>query len=168
MIVPGGFLLLSTPLAQPAAGRRPPADTDRWRDGDVEGAATLLHDAYPPEIGQHFALNGTLREWLGYVTALVEQSACGTFDPRLTRVVRDDRGLQGVALTTLAAPSTAHLAQLAVRSDSRRMGVASALVTDVAARAAAVGCAQLTLLVAATNIPARRLYESLGFIQVST
>ena len=166
MIVSDTFLVLSASLTRPAAGCRLPADSDQWRAGDIPRAAALLHPAYPRDIGRHFAPNGTAEEWLRYVTALVTGGACGTFDAQLTRVIRDDDGLRALALVTLVAPATAHLAQLAVRPDVRRQGIARALVSDVAATAAAAGCERLTLLVAASNAPARRLYDALGFTSI--
>lgn len=164
MILADTFLVLSAPLSLPAAGSRLPADVTQWRDGDIARAAALLHAAYPQNIGRHFAPNGTAGEWLRYVTALVTESPCGTFSAQLTRVIRDGQGISALALVTLVAPATAHLAQLAVRPDARRRGVAKALVEDVAASAAAAGCQHITLLVAASNAPARRLYDSLGFV----
>jgi ribosomal protein S18 acetylase RimI-like enzyme len=161
LIVPDGFLQLSRSL-QPAAGPRPPA-ADAWRPDDLPRAAVLLHASYTHDIGRYFAPHGSAVEWLRYVTALVTDSPCGTFTPGLTRVVRDGAVLRALALVTLVAPATAHLAQLAVRPDARRHGVATLLVEDVSAAAAAAGCTELTLLVADTNTPARRLYESLGF-----
>jgi ribosomal protein S18 acetylase RimI-like enzyme len=157
------FVLLSAPLSLPAAGCRLPADNEQWGDGDIARAAVLLRAAYPQDIGRNFAPNGTPGEWLRYVTALVNDSPCGTFSAELTRVIRDEEGVRALALVTRVAPATAHLAQLAVRPDARRQGIARRLVEELAASAAAAGCRQLTLLVAASNAPAWRLYESLGF-----
>jgi ribosomal protein S18 acetylase RimI-like enzyme len=164
--VPGGFILLSTPLSSTACLAPEPreARVDRWRDGDLVRAATLLQISYTPDIGRHFAPHGTAPEWLRYVAALTTTDACGTFNAQLTRVIRDDdENLRALALITLLAPATAHLAQLAVHPALRRTGVARTMVGEVAAAAAAAGCDRLTLLVAEGNDPARRLYESLGF-----
>jgi GNAT superfamily N-acetyltransferase len=156
------FLLLTARLG-PAGDLA--AAFDSWREGDVELAASLLHGAYPPDIGRHFAPNGTPAEWLRYVTALVTQGPCGMFSPVLTRVAREGATMRGLAMMTLASPAVAHLAQLAVRSDARQQGLGSALVRAAAASAAAAGCERLTLLVAPSNTPARRLYASLGFTE---
>jgi ribosomal protein S18 acetylase RimI-like enzyme len=147
--------------------RREEFEIDSWRDGDIERAAALLHVAYPPEVGRHFAPHGTRHEWVRYVAALVTEAPCGTLDRRATRVVRDGDRLRALALVTSVAPAIAHLAQLAVAPDSRRQGLATWLVRDAIARTAAAGSHIITLLVASSNAPARRLYESLGFREFS-
>jgi GNAT superfamily N-acetyltransferase len=172
LIVPDGFIHLSRDVKS-AVSSRPSADVpahrplpaDSWSPDDLARAATLLHLSYTHDIGRHFAPHGHAFEWLHYITALVTDSPCGLFSPELTRVVRDEAGLRALALVTRIEPDTAHIAQLAVRPDARRQGVARALVADVSALAAAAGCARITLLVASANAPARRLYDALGFSQ---
>jgi ribosomal protein S18 acetylase RimI-like enzyme len=164
LIVPDGFIQLSRPL-RTAASSRPSAGADPWRPEDLPGAAALLHASYTHEIGRHFAPHGTAIEWLRYVTALVTEHPCGAFSPELTRVIRDAGALRALALVTRVSPGTAHLAQLVVRADARRQGVATRLLNDVSEAAAAAGCTELTLLVAEVNAPARKLYESLGFAE---
>jgi ribosomal protein S18 acetylase RimI-like enzyme len=164
LIVPDGFISLSRSL-RPAVGGTQSADA--WTPEDLPRAAVLLHASYTHDIGRHFAPHGTALEWLRYVTALVTDSPCGAFSPDLTRVLRDDAGLRALALVTRVSPQTAHLAQLAVRADARRHGLATLLVNDVSAAAAAAGCTELTLLVAAENVPARRLYDALGFAEIT-
>ncbi len=64
-------------------------------------------------------------------------------------------------------PSGAHVLTLngvAVEQRARRAGVGRALVAAAAAEARARGARRLTLRVLADNEPARRLYESLGFV----
>ena len=60
----------------------------------------------------------------------------------------------------------ADMMNLAVRADCRRQGVARALVLALCARLHENGVRSLTLEVRASNAPAARLYESLGFLQV--
>jgi len=55
------------------------------------------------------------------------------------------------------------LHHLAVRTDWRHRGIASALVTEVERRLAARGCLKVNLLVRASNSDARSLYRSLGY-----
>jgi len=138
---------------------------DRWRDGDIAPAADLLCAAYPPEIASLFTPHGRAAEWRTYITVLVKLAPCGVFRREWSRVIRDGDALLGAALMTLVAPGTAHLAQLAVRPDVQRQGLATRLVREAAAAARAAGCLELTLLVARGNEPARRLYASLGFTQ---
>jgi ribosomal protein S18 acetylase RimI-like enzyme len=140
------------------------AGLDGWRDGDVERAAALLHAAYPPDAARDFAPGGRLDEWRRYVATLLDEAPYGVVDRTLTRVVRDGDALRGLALVTFMPPSTAHLAQLAIRPDCQRQGLATRLVREVQALADANGRQELTLLVADSNRPARCLYESLGFL----
>ena len=146
---------------RPAAGSTP---TDGWQDGDINRAASLLRTAYGTGAnGRHFAPKGLLAEWQRYLQNLVEQTACGALNAEATRVIRVQDGIQGLTLVTTLADRTAHLAQVAVHPGLQGQGIASAMVNESCARAAAQGCTSATLLVGATNRPARRLYESLGF-----
>jgi ribosomal protein S18 acetylase RimI-like enzyme len=162
------FLHLSLRLdaaAEAAAPQMQDCVTDGWRHGDIARAAALLEAAYSPDAARYFAPNGTLDEWHRYVATMVNQAPCGVLDASLTRVVRDGDRLQALALVTFMSPSTAHLAQLAISPEWRRRGRARHLVREVQSLAVQAGFQQLTLLVARSNDPARRLYESLGFSQ---
>ena len=146
-------------------GLEPDQPLESWRDGDVEDTAALLQASYDEEAGRHFAPDGN---WERYVTGLVAQAGCGVFDASLTRLVRGEAGLQGAALVTCVAPSTAHLAQLAVRPEARGRGLASRLVREAAGRAATAGKTELTLLVGEQNQVARHLYAAMGFTTRAT
>lgn len=63
----------------------------------------------------------------------------------------------------LVAGDTAEILTLGVAPSARREGIARTLLDDLAARARAAGAMQITLEVAADNLPARRLYERGGF-----
>jgi ribosomal protein S18 acetylase RimI-like enzyme len=56
-----------------------------------------------------------------------------------------------------------HIKGLAVDPGHRRQGIGAALVEALAGRARGAGVRRLTLRVLATNVPARALYEHLGF-----
>ena len=55
---------------------------------------------------------------------------------------------------------------IAVHPDYRRKGIAEALVTALIARLREQGSTSLMLEVRASNEPARKLYEKMGFVQV--
>ena len=57
----------------------------------------------------------------------------------------------------------AHITTLAVAADSRKAGIGRALMLELLSRAAAKGMLCSTLEVRASNEPAIRLYESLGY-----
>ena len=65
----------------------------------------------------------------------------------------------------LMAGDTAEILTLGVAPSSRRQGIARMLLDDLAARARTAGAKQVTLEVAADNLPARRLYERGGFVE---
>ncbi len=138
----------------------PAGNPDHWRDGDATAAAALLGASYTPSDGIHFAPTG---DWNRYVSGLVNQCGCGMFDTRVSRVVRGPRRLDAVVMATMLSAETAHIAQVAVHPASRRRGLASTLVRDVATAAARSGKRRLTLLVGDRNQPARRLYAAMGF-----
>jgi ribosomal-protein-alanine N-acetyltransferase len=81
---------------------------------------------------------------------------------RWSRIARADGGVLGflVASDRLGA---VHIHRLAVAPAARRRGMARQLVLDLARSAAVGGAAELTLKVRPDNLPARRLYEELGF-----
>lgn len=57
----------------------------------------------------------------------------------------------------------AHILNLAVHPDSRRMGIGSLLVSTVLDELKKTGCRYVYLEVRVSNIPARRLYERFKF-----
>jgi len=60
------------------------------------------------------------------------------------------------------------LHHLAVAEDHRGQGVASALVREVEQRLQTKGCLKVNLLVQASNLAARRLYQRLGYVEMPT
>jgi ribosomal protein S18 acetylase RimI-like enzyme len=164
------FLYLSRPLTahdeQAVARFTSPASA--WSDADFVDAARLLQTAYPAAAGRHFAASGTFADWAKYLSGVVQQAGCGLLDRASTRVERSGDGLQALALVTSIGRGTAHLAQLAVRPETRGCGVATRLVREALAGAASSGATAMTLLVGERNESARRLYASLGFVERAT
>lgn len=62
----------------------------------------------------------------------------------------------------------AEILTLGVKGDWQRRRVATRLVTDLAARAAARGASRIFLEVAADNEGARQLYRTLGFAEIGS
>jgi ribosomal protein S18 acetylase RimI-like enzyme len=137
----------------------------RCRAADWQAVAALLGSAYPGANGvRPFAPHGTVDEWQEYVHQLVGEAGCGTIMPDGCYVVPAglDR-VSGVVLLTRLGEATAHIAQLAVDPRAQRLGLGRVLVSAACASAADAGCKRITLLVEGRNVPARRLYEALGF-----
>jgi ribosomal protein S18 acetylase RimI-like enzyme len=163
---PVRFVYLVRPLlsrAKPLAGAGASSPRD-WRATDLQLVPSLLASAYDNSpAGRIFAPSGSAAEWRHYAATLVHADGCGIFDSSLTVVERSGTGLDGVALMSRIAPSTAHLVQLAVQADAQSKGVGRSLLGCAVARAEAAGCAAMTLLVDERNTAARSLYEREGF-----
>ena len=141
-----------------------------WTDNRLPAAATLLGRSYTlDDPARPFARGGRPHEWLEYVTQLVTKSACGTFLPSASFVAPGTASatIDGVTLMTRLTPDTAHVAQIAVAPEARGRGLARQLLTASLGAAHAAGCARATLLVSERNAIAGRLYEDLGFEEVT-
>jgi len=64
-------------------------------------------------------------------------------------------------------PGTLQIATIAVRADLRRQGVGAMLVRFALDEAAREGAHEVTLDVRVSNLPARRLYQRMGFMPVA-
>lgn len=144
---------------------------DRWSDHET-AMATLCAEAYRDSPGvRAFAPGGTWPEWQHYIGTLVHGTGCGWFMPELSAVVaaetseesRDERATLAAALMLSdLGTGTAHVAQLAVAPTARGRGLGRQLVQTTLA-ASSRFYEQVSLLVSASNVPAVRLYESMGF-----
>ncbi len=145
-----------------------PAGPRGWRPADLSKLASLLAQTYGPDRSRPFAPGGKVADWIEYLAQLLGTDACGAFAPALSAVTSDPAGnLDGVALVTRLAATTAHLAQLAVRPDAQACGLGSSLLADVIARSACAGYRTLTLLVSESNTRGGRLYERCGFTEIA-
>jgi len=163
-------LYLACPVERLTALPAPEPSSRHWHDDDVPGAARLLAVAYAgTSTGAAFAPDGRLEEWVGYLGAVLHSPACGTFEPVMTSVIdgRADR-LGGLVLATRLSNRVVHLAQVVVDPARHRQGLARTMIGRVARVASAHGAREVTLLVANDNLPARALYERLGFEQRAT
>ena len=145
----------------PSAGAALPT----WRADDAAATADLLQAAYGgPDPTRAFAPGDALADWHSYVQQLTCATGCGRFLPALSPVLRTGDGqLDGVALVTAVSGTSAHLAQLAVRSDRSGAGIGGGLLAAALAGAQAAGYQRLSLLVHSANARARRLYAGTGF-----
>jgi GNAT superfamily N-acetyltransferase len=148
--------------ARPATCTEP---LDGWQPTDVEPAAALLARAYDRISGRLFAPNHAAGEWTRYVHNAVTHVGCGALNPVMSQVLRDGDEIRALAIVTDIAPGVAHLVQLAVDPARRGKRLGEALVQRGCDRLCEGGYRALTLLVAASNTPARALYDRLGFHQ---
>ena len=63
------------------------------------------------------------------------------------------------------AAEFAHINELAVLPECRRMGIGRAMMEDIVRECAARGCESVSLEVRQSNLPARALYGAFGFRQ---
>jgi ribosomal-protein-alanine N-acetyltransferase len=77
----------------------------------------------------------------------------------------EEHDLDAFLMARVVADET-EILSLAVRPDARRRGLASGLLAQAAEQAGAMGAIRMFLEVAATNLPARNLYEKHGFREV--
>jgi GNAT superfamily N-acetyltransferase len=142
---------------------------ERWQAHD-ELMAGLCAEAYRDSPGvRAFAPGGTLPEWRQYIATIVEGTGCGWFLPELSQIVAGVRtGMPGIETVDAClmlsdlGTGTAHIAQLAVAPAARGRGLGRQLVSTAMGEASRF-YARMSLLVSASNIPAGRLYASLGF-----
>jgi ribosomal protein S18 acetylase RimI-like enzyme len=88
--------------------------------------------------------------------------------PEATLVAIGPEGaLEGIVVTTLVAPATAHIAQVAVDPAARGRGTGAALLQAASGAARALGARRVTLLVSESNAAARSLYARVGFTPAS-
>lgn len=80
-------------------------------------------------------------------------------------VVRESGRLQGFAIVG-ASGNTAYLQRLAVAAHDRRNGIASGLVAASLQWAASRRCFNTIVNTESDNVPARSLYEKMGFVVV--
>ena len=158
----GSYAYLMAALATTAV---PSGPESAWRHTDLGAAADLMSAAYAPHDPlRPFGGSGRRDEWIEYVVGVTGSAGCGVFAPDLSVVVRGSDGrLDGVALVTRLGLSIAHLAQLAVAPTARGHGLGAQLLAAAMHRAAAAGLSGMSLLVAADNAAARRLYAARGF-----
>lgn len=147
------------------AAPTPLAGMRLWREDDLLATAELFGRAYDrADEARPFAPHGTAAEWTEYAAQLTRGAGCGSLLSQACLCLPGGPNrLQGVALVTRIAQSTAHLAQLVVdpQMQGRRIGIQ--LLEFACAAATQAGCRRLTLLVGGRNSRARSLYEGSRF-----
>lgn len=136
-------------------------------DSDGPDLVRLLSRAYAGvPAARCFAPHGRLDEWAQYLGQLTHGQALGRFVRDASVVAPGGRasGLAGAAIVTDLAPTTLHLAQLAVDPLIRREGVARRMLDAMLGWGLAHGRSVATLLVSEDNVAARALYDGRGFL----
>ena len=157
------YLYLSTPTTSVALPMTRSQERP-WRDGDADSVAALCARAYArTDEVRAFAPNGTSDEWREYIGSLVRTPACGRFLPAASVIVSAQGTAIAAVMVTAIDARVAHLAQVVVDPQTQRQGYGRHLVGIALAEVQQRGFSRATLLVAEGNLPARRLYDALGF-----
>lgn len=132
---------------------------------DVASVARLVFDAHQEtrakDASSSFDTPESCRRILEQVML---EDVCGPFDAACSRLI--EAGGQAVAACVLTWPlaETAHISEVATAPSQRRRGLARQCVLESLSNAFDdKGAQTVTLSVTASNLGARRLYESLGF-----
>jgi ribosomal protein S18 acetylase RimI-like enzyme len=154
-----------TGRSSPGLLREPRPASRAWRMDDLDETAALLHRSFDETEAAHFAPGHTRAAWQHYVHNLVHFEACGTINPGASRCVPLGDGLGALTLVTTIAATTAHIVQVAVDPACRGSRLATALLQESCDAAWEQGCTTMTLMAAARNATASRIYAELGFSQ---
>ncbi len=130
---------------------------------DQEALAALMLDAYRGTVDyEGESLDDALRE-IGHTFS----GSYGRFLSDCSFVFDGEAGLSSACLVTLLnegkPDETPLLAFAMTRKCDQRRGLSSALILRSVAALSGLGHPRLSLAVTAANVPARRLYEKLGF-----
>lgn len=126
----------------------------------IGDAAIVLHDLKHPDaniIPQFRTLEGCHQ----YLVAVM-CNACGKYLPYASFAAMEPE-LLGFILTSETAPDEGHIVQIAVAPEVRQAGIGKRLVQAAINALYESGYTKVSLNVTESNIPAIRLYESLGF-----
>lgn len=142
-------------------------DLRTWRSTDGPDVVRLLSRAYADvPSARCFAPHGRLDEWASYLGQLTRGMAVGRFLEDASLIAPGSLGhrIAGAAVVSALAPTTLHLAQLAVDPLARRQGIAQSLLDGMLSWGVAHRYQVATLLVSETNPAARALYDTRGFL----
>lgn len=154
------FPLLTADLSVPDLACRTvgPADADALAD--------LMLDAYRGTVDYNGETIADARAEIGRTLA----GYYGPFSPDCSFAVEERGALQSATLVALLdeglTDPTPLLVYTMTRPGAQRRGLASALILRSAEALRAAGHNRLLLMVTAANLPARRVYDRLGFIPV--
>lgn len=154
-------------MEAPVERREPPATPMAHPEAtDVDDVTALLTAVYEGHFEQAFGMHtGSPREWKEYVTGIWKGDT-GTYLPLASWTTRDEQGLTAISLVTHWM-GTPLLAEIGVRKDYRRKGLARALLTASMNSLVDLNHDRLALYVTVGNDSAMSLYKSFGFVSVA-
>lgn len=155
-------LIADLPLTRPSPAPAPGYAIRPYRDADIPDLARLQFDSYDPGIA-YDTVQEALQDYEATFTGVY-----GEIWPEATlAAVAPDGSLAAAILTVRQAPWDKtpvgpFIIEIYTGRSHRRLGLARALLHRTAETAGA-GSSTIALRVDETNLPARSLYESIGF-----
>jgi ribosomal protein S18 acetylase RimI-like enzyme len=147
--------------------RQPAVIIAPWAENRQSDAGRLIAAAYAnhidSEINDQYRSPGGARRFLANI---VQYPGCGLFFAPGSFVAfsASGQGLCGLSLASVVAEGVGHITQLCVAPSHRATGLGYELLRRSLVALAAHGCGKVTLTVTASNTPAIRLYERMGFV----
>lgn len=159
---------LEAPLAGVAElpPRQPDAIVAPWAEAKQSEAGRLIAAAYAghidSEINDQYRSPGGARRFLANI---VQYPGCGRFfsPGSFVALAAPGQGLCGLSLASVVCEGVGHITQLCVAPSHRAIGLGYELLRRSLVALAESGCRKVTLTVTASNTPALRLYERMGF-----
>jgi ribosomal protein S18 acetylase RimI-like enzyme len=137
-----------------------------WNEQRQDAAARVIAAAYAGHIDSQ--INDQYRSAAGaqrFLTNIVQYPGCGTFFAPASYVAFDGGRLGcGLSLASMVAEDAGHITQICVAPERRSTGLGYELLRRSLLALASHGARTVSLTVTASNQPAIRLYERMGFI----
>ncbi len=137
-----------------------------WTENRQDETARLIATSYHGHVDS--LINDQYRSPAGarrFLMNIVQYPGCGTFFGPASFAASDaDRRLRGISLASLVASDVGHITQVCVSPNDRGSRLGYELMRRSLSALAARGCRAVSLTVTASNEPAVRLYERMGFV----
>jgi ribosomal protein S18 acetylase RimI-like enzyme len=139
-----------------------------WTESRQDDAARVIAASYAGHVDSE--INDQYRSASGarrFLVNIVQYPGCGNFFPAASFIAYDraSRTPCGLCMASLVASDVGHITQICVNPSHRRAGLSYELLRRSLVALAANGARSVSLTVTASNSPAIRLYERIGFVK---
>jgi len=133
---------------------------------DLRSLARLIFDAHEVSRANDASSSfDTLDSCTRILRQIMLDEVCGPFDSLASRRIERDGVALAACLLTWPMPGVAHVSEVATTPASRRKGLArQCLIEALESAFTRQAASHATLSVTASNVAARALYESIGFV----
>ena len=161
------YMTLERSAFQPGQGHGPEVLRTRPTHRlDLRSLSRLIFDAHEVSRANDASSSfDTLDSCTRILRQIMLDEVCGPFDSQASRRIERDGAALAACLLTWPMPGVAHVSEVATLPQSRRKGLARQCLTEALQSAfERQGASHATLSVTASNVAARTLYESVGFV----